>query len=70
MPQEVLDNLTIMYDFSCQAAVYASKREPEMFARTKFLIDRYVILVLCYQIYYTFAIYLNRFRYITHLQFI
>ena len=41
LPQEVLDNLTVVYDFSCQAAVYTTKREPELFARTKFLIDRY-----------------------------
>lgn len=41
MPEPVLNSLTILFDFSCQAGVYCVRREPIMFAQTKFLIDRF-----------------------------
>ena len=41
LPAEVLDKATILFDFSCQAGVYCCRREPELFAKTKFLVDRF-----------------------------
>ena len=41
MPEQVLQGLTVLYDFACQAAVYAHRREPELFTSTKWLIDRF-----------------------------
>lgn len=41
LPEKVLDNLVVIYDFGCQAAEYCIKREPVMFARTQFFIDRF-----------------------------
>jgi hypothetical protein len=41
LPQVVLDNLTVIYDFACQAAEYCISREPKMFCMTKFVIDRF-----------------------------
>jgi hypothetical protein len=41
MPQTVLDNLIVIYDFACQAAEYCIKREPKMFSKTQFFIDRF-----------------------------
>ena len=41
IPQEVLDGMTILFDFACQAGVYCTRREPTMFAQTKFLVDRF-----------------------------
>jgi len=39
MPQTVLDNLIVIYDFACQAGKYCIKREPEMFCKIQFFID-------------------------------
>jgi hypothetical protein len=41
LPQAVLDSLTVIYDFACQAGEYCISREPKMFCLTKFLIDRF-----------------------------
>ena len=41
MPKEVLDDLNILYDFNCQAAEYLYNRFPDLFANTKFFIDRW-----------------------------
>lgn len=41
MPQTVLNHMTVLFDFACQAGVYCVRREPSMFAQTKFLIDRF-----------------------------
>lgn len=41
MPQEVLQNLTVVFDFACAAAPYSCRREPELFGRVKWLIDRF-----------------------------
>ena len=41
MPVEVLKDLNVIFDFACQAAEYATNREPELFATTRFLIDRF-----------------------------
>ena len=41
MPQTVLDNLIVIYDFAYQASEYCIKREPEMFCKTQFFIDHF-----------------------------
>ena len=41
MPKEVLAKLHILYDFNCQAREYLYNRFPDLFAFTKFLIDRW-----------------------------
>lgn len=41
MPQEVLDQLLVMFDFNCQEAEYMLNREPEMFKHTQLYIDRF-----------------------------
>ena len=41
MPQEVLDQMHVVYDFSCQAAEYMLNREPDMFAKIRLFVDRF-----------------------------
>ena len=41
IPMEELQNLTVMYDFACNAAEYITLREPKLFATTRFVIDRF-----------------------------
>lgn len=39
-PQEILDNLTMVYDNCCKFQNYALRREPKRFSRTKCFVDR------------------------------
>jgi hypothetical protein len=41
MPQEVLDEMTVVYDFNCQEGEYMLNRVPEMFTKTRLFIDRF-----------------------------
>ncbi len=40
-PQEVLDQLHIVYDFSCQEAEYMMNRLPQLFKHTRLFLDRF-----------------------------
>lgn len=41
MPQAVLDELCVVYDFNCQEGEYMLNRKPEMFQHTRLFIDRW-----------------------------
>ena len=41
MPQEVLDQLHVLYDFACQEAGYMLNRVPDMFQHTRLFVDRW-----------------------------
>jgi Kyakuja-Dileera-Zisupton transposase len=41
MPQEVLDDMNVVYDFNCQEGEYMLNRLPEMFAKVRLYIDRF-----------------------------
>lgn len=41
MPQEVLDELCVVFDFNCQEAEYMLNRCPALFSKTRLFIDRW-----------------------------
>lgn len=41
MPQEVLDQMHVLYDFNCQQGEYMLNRVPEMFSNIRLFIDRF-----------------------------
>jgi hypothetical protein len=40
-PKDKLDNLTVIYDFACQAHDYVLNHEPYLFENVKFFMDRF-----------------------------
>ena len=41
IPEDVLKQATVLYDFACNAGEYIALREPKLFSMTQLLIDRF-----------------------------